>query len=136
MPISIRARCPSSPGFAGEVSGIAITRPIGRVNVAAIEAGMDAYAVRVFRGQELADAQPLAFTLNFGGLEVEDLVSEHSPVSSREAIDLTDLTPEEIAAFGPVRHRRARRLGPNEVRDVRRIALAGDAPPVEQEPVA
>ena len=69
MPISIRALRPSHPAFAGEVSGIDITRPIGREDVAAIEAGMDAYAVLVFRGQDLTDEQQLAFTLNFGGLE-------------------------------------------------------------------
>jgi alpha-ketoglutarate-dependent 2,4-dichlorophenoxyacetate dioxygenase len=35
--------------------------------------------------------------------EVEDLVCEHSLTYSREAIGFTDLTPEEIAAFRPVR---------------------------------
>ena len=260
---------------------------------------MDAYAVLVFRGQDLTDAQQLAFTLNFGGLEryktpghvrkrednrlgpgiadfsnldrhgnimspedrvwffklgdhlwhsdssfrpvpakysllsgriipswgantefadmrgaydaldartraeVEDLICEHSLIYSREAIGFTDLTPEEIAAFRPVRQRlvrthpvtgrkslflsahagaivgwtvpearmflrdltehatqrefvyshawrpgdlvmwdnratmhRARRFDRNEVRDVRRTTLAGDAPTVEQESVA
>ena len=69
MPISIRALRPSHPAFAGEVSEIDITRPIGREDVAAIEAGMDTYAVLVFRGQDLTDEQQLAFTLNFGVLE-------------------------------------------------------------------
>jgi alpha-ketoglutarate-dependent 2,4-dichlorophenoxyacetate dioxygenase len=204
MPISIRALRPSYPAFAGEVSGIDITRPIGREDVAAIEAGMDTYAVLVFRGQDLTDEQQLAFTLNFGVLEryktpghvrkrednrlgpgiadfsnldkhgnimspedrvwffklgdhlwhsdssfrpvpakysllsgriipswganteladmrgaydaldarttaeVEDLVCEHSLMYSREAIGFTDLTPEEIAAFRPVRQRLVR----------------------------
>ena len=260
---------------------------------------MDAYAVLVFRGQDLTDEQQLAFTLNFGGLEryntpghvrkrddnrlgpgiadfsnldkhgnimspedrvwffklgdhlwhsdssfrpvpakysllsgriipswgantefadmrgaydaldartkaeVEDLICEHSLIYSREAIGFTDLTPEEIAAFRPVRQRlvrthpvtgrtslflsahagaivgwtvpearmflrdltehatlrefvyshawrpgdlvmwdnratmhRARRFDRNEVRDVRRTTLAGDAATVEQAPVA
>jgi hypothetical protein len=39
MPISIRALRPSHPAFAGEVSGIDITRPIDREDVAAIEGG-------------------------------------------------------------------------------------------------
>jgi hypothetical protein len=55
--------------FAGEVSGLDITNPIGAVDVAAIEAGMDAYAVLVFRDQPLTDEQQIAFTLNFGELE-------------------------------------------------------------------
>jgi alpha-ketoglutarate-dependent 2,4-dichlorophenoxyacetate dioxygenase len=36
--------------------------------------------------------------------EVADLVCEHSLIYSREAIGFTDLTPEEIRAFAPVRH--------------------------------
>jgi alpha-ketoglutarate-dependent 2,4-dichlorophenoxyacetate dioxygenase len=35
--------------------------------------------------------------------EIEDLVCEHSLIYSREAIGFTELTPEEIAAFRPVR---------------------------------
>jgi alpha-ketoglutarate-dependent taurine dioxygenase len=35
--------------------------------------------------------------------EVEDIVCEHSLIYSREAIGFNDLTPEEIAAFQPVR---------------------------------
>ena len=35
--------------------------------------------------------------------EIEDLICEHSLMFSREAIGFTDLTPEERAAFTPVR---------------------------------
>jgi alpha-ketoglutarate-dependent 2,4-dichlorophenoxyacetate dioxygenase len=66
MPVAIRAM---QPNFAGEVSGIDITQPISQSDVAAIEAGMDKYAVLVFRGQQLTDAQQMAFSLNFGALE-------------------------------------------------------------------
>src|SRR5690349_16339238 len=60
---------PLHPVFAGEVAGIDITRPITRDEVAAIEAGLDRYAVLVFRGQQLTDEQQLAFSRNFGELE-------------------------------------------------------------------
>jgi alpha-ketoglutarate-dependent 2,4-dichlorophenoxyacetate dioxygenase len=40
--------------------------------------------------------------------EVEELVCEHSLMYSREAIGFTDLTPEEVAAFKPVRQRLVR----------------------------
>jgi len=196
MPISIR---PLTPVFAGEVAGIDCRRPLDPDEVAAIEAGMDAYAVLVFRDQPLSDEQQLAFTRQFGALEnyatpghirrsqeqrlgpgiadfsnldkdgnilsaedrlwffklgdrlwhsdssfrpvpakysllsgrvipswgadtefadmragydaldartkaeIEDLVCEHSLIYSRAAIGFTDLTPEEIAAFKPVR---------------------------------
>ncbi len=66
MPVSVR---PLQPVFAGEVSGIDITKPISREDVEAIEAGMDQYAVLVFRDQDITDEQQLAFTLNFGELE-------------------------------------------------------------------
>ena len=55
--------------FAGEVSGVDITRPIPREAAAAIEAGMDRYAVLVFRDQKLTDEQQVAFSRNFGELE-------------------------------------------------------------------
>ena len=41
--------------------------------------------------------------------EVADLTCEHSLIYSREAIGFVDLTPEEIAAFAPVRHPLVRR---------------------------
>jgi alpha-ketoglutarate-dependent 2,4-dichlorophenoxyacetate dioxygenase len=66
MPVAIRA---IQPAFAGEVSGVDITQPISQADVAAIEAGMDTFAVLVFRGQKLTDAQQMAFSLNFGALE-------------------------------------------------------------------
>jgi alpha-ketoglutarate-dependent 2,4-dichlorophenoxyacetate dioxygenase len=40
--------------------------------------------------------------------EIEDLVCEHSLIYSREAIGFTDLAPEEVAAFRPVRQRLVR----------------------------
>jgi len=282
-------------GFAAEVTGIDLTRPISPDDTAAIEAAMDEYAVLVFPDQPLTDQQQIDFTRNFGELEgyntpghirrqaesrlgagiadfsnldksgallspldrvwffklgdrlwhsdssfrpipakysllsgrvipswgantefadmraahdalddrskaeVEDLVCEHSLIFSREAIGFTDLTPEERAAFRPVRQRlvrthpvtgrkslflsshagtivgwtvpearmflrdltefatserfvyshewrvndlvvwdnrvtmhRARRFDGNEVRDVRRTTLAGDAATVDQ----
>src|SRR5882724_3514157 len=61
--ISIR---PLRNAFAGEVSGLDITKPIDRAAVAAIEAGMDAYAVLVFHDQDLTDEQQIAFTLGEG----------------------------------------------------------------------
>ena len=66
MSIAIR---PLRGAFAGEVSGIDITKPVDRADAAAIEAGMDAYAVLVFRDQHLTDEQQIAFSLNFGELE-------------------------------------------------------------------
>ena len=292
MPVSIH---PLHPVFVGEVAEVDCRGPLSPSEVAAIQAGMDQYAVLVFRDQNITDDEQLTFTRHFGELEsyttaghirrraeqrlgpgiadfsnldkdgrimsgedrvwffklgdrlwhsdssfrpvpakysilsgrvlpswgantefadmraaydaldertkaeVEDLVCEHSLIYSREAIGFTDLTPEEIAAFQPVRQplvrthpstgrkslflaahagaivgwtipearmflrdltehatqpefvyshawrphdlvmwdnrttmHRARRFDPNEVRDVRRTTLAGDAATVEQ----
>ncbi len=66
MPLSIR---PLTPAIGGEVTGIDITKPLKPEEVAAIEAGMDKYAVLVFPGQNLTDEQQMAFTVNFGAIE-------------------------------------------------------------------
>src|SRR5690242_2947390 len=58
------------PVFAGEVSGIDISQTLTQEQVAAIEGGMDRYAVLVFRDQQLTDDQQLEFSRNFGELEV------------------------------------------------------------------
>ena len=62
MTVSIRQIHPVSV-FAGEVSGIDITKPLSRDEVAAIEAGMDRYAVLVFHDQKVTDEQQMAFSL-------------------------------------------------------------------------
>ncbi|HEX2439822.1 MAG TPA: TauD/TfdA family dioxygenase [Methylomirabilota bacterium] len=66
MSVSIRQ---IHPVFVGEVSGVDISQPLSREAVAAIEAGMDRYAVLVFHDQKLTDEQQMAFSVNFGTLE-------------------------------------------------------------------
>jgi alpha-ketoglutarate-dependent 2,4-dichlorophenoxyacetate dioxygenase len=57
------------PCFAAEADGLDLTRPLSADEVAAIHAGMDAYAVLVFHDQKLDDEQQLAFTRSLGELE-------------------------------------------------------------------
>src|SRR5690349_18528566 len=66
MPITIRQ---VGPCFAGEVSGLDMRKPMTADEVAAIHAGMDKYAVLVFRDQDITDAQQLAFTQSLGDIE-------------------------------------------------------------------
>src|SRR5215212_6161174 len=66
MTISIRQ---VGPCFAGEVEGVDMRRPLTKEEVAAIHAGMDKYAVLVFRDQKIDDAQQLAFTRSLGEIE-------------------------------------------------------------------
>jgi alpha-ketoglutarate-dependent 2,4-dichlorophenoxyacetate dioxygenase len=69
MSVTIR---PLHPVFAGEVSGIDCRRPLSPKEVAAVEAGMDEYAVLVFPGQDISDAEQIAFSRHFGELESYD----------------------------------------------------------------
>jgi alpha-ketoglutarate-dependent 2,4-dichlorophenoxyacetate dioxygenase len=57
------------PVFIGEVSGADLRQPLSKADVAAIEAGMDRYAVLIFRDQNITDDQQMAFTQNFGEIE-------------------------------------------------------------------
>ena len=66
MSVSIRE---IHPVFVGEVSGIDISRPLSREEVAAVDAGMDRYAVLVFHDQKITDEQQMVFSRNFGNLE-------------------------------------------------------------------
>ena len=65
---SVRIR-PLHDVIGGEVSGVDITRPLTPAEAHAIEAGMNQYAVLVFRDQRLTDDQQQAFSKNFGPLE-------------------------------------------------------------------
>ncbi len=66
MPVSITQ---VHPLFVGEVSGVDLREPLSKDDVAAIEAGMDKYALLIFRDQDLSDEQQIAFSRNFGEIE-------------------------------------------------------------------
>ena len=71
MTLSIKAIDPvSRPFFAGVVSGIDITRPLTADEAAEIERGMDEFGVLVFHDQALTDETQMAFSRNFGELEL------------------------------------------------------------------
>ena len=71
MGLSIKPVDPvSRPFFAGEVAGIDLTHPLTRQQAAAIEAGMDQYGVLVFHDQRFTDETQLAFSREFGELEL------------------------------------------------------------------
>jgi alpha-ketoglutarate-dependent 2,4-dichlorophenoxyacetate dioxygenase len=81
------------PVFVGEVSGVDCRAPLGADAVAAIEAGMDRYAVLVFRDQCITDEQQLAFTRQFGKLESYATPGHIKPASeSRLARGMADFS--------------------------------------------
>jgi alpha-ketoglutarate-dependent 2,4-dichlorophenoxyacetate dioxygenase len=57
------------PHFVGEVMGADLRKPLTKQEAIDIEAGMDKYAVLLFRDQDITDEQQWAFALNFGGRE-------------------------------------------------------------------
>ena len=56
--------------FAAEVTGVDIRRPLGADEVRAIDEGMNEYGVLVFRNQPLTPDQQMAFTRQFGPLDI------------------------------------------------------------------
>jgi alpha-ketoglutarate-dependent 2,4-dichlorophenoxyacetate dioxygenase len=91
-------------GFAGEVAGVDCRAPLSSGEVAAIHAGMNDYAVLVFRDQKLSDEEQLQFTLHFGTLE-ETRGGTPGPIHFRTG-------------------REARKLGPS-IKDFSNIDAAG-----------
>jgi alpha-ketoglutarate-dependent 2,4-dichlorophenoxyacetate dioxygenase len=77
--------------FVGDVSGIDITRPLTAAEAAAIEAGMDRYAVLVFHDQFLTDEQQVAFSLNFGELEPA-VANVTKPQDRRLQLNIADIS--------------------------------------------
>src|SRR5256885_11799506 len=73
------------PHFFGEVSGVDLRNPLTPQEAADIEAGMDKYAVLLFRNQDITDEQQLAFSLNFGERES----ARGGTVTKKEAYRLT-----------------------------------------------
>jgi alpha-ketoglutarate-dependent 2,4-dichlorophenoxyacetate dioxygenase len=57
---------PLTRHIGGRMTGIDVRRPLTAAEVAAVDAGMDRYAVLVLPGQDITDEQQLAFTANFG----------------------------------------------------------------------
>ena len=85
------------PVFAGEVSGIDLTKPLPAAEVAAIEAGMDQYGILVFHNQAISDEQQMAFSRNFGALENAaggNVTRAHEQRLAQGMIDVSNLGPD------------------------------------------
>ncbi len=80
------------PVFVGEVADVDISRPLSHEEVAALEAGMDRYAVLVFHDQTLTDEQQVAFSRNFG--EIERAVNSNvtKAADRRLSVELADVS--------------------------------------------
>ena len=61
---------PLHPLFAAEAGGVDLARPLAPAALQEIVAGMDRYAVLVFRGQQLDEDQQIAYAKQFGPLDL------------------------------------------------------------------
>jgi alpha-ketoglutarate-dependent 2,4-dichlorophenoxyacetate dioxygenase len=57
------------PLFVAEVSGVDLTCPVDAATVGALREVFDEHSILVFRGQDITDAQQVAFSEHFGPLE-------------------------------------------------------------------
>jgi alpha-ketoglutarate-dependent 2,4-dichlorophenoxyacetate dioxygenase len=80
------------PVIAGEVAGVDLRRPLAPDDVAAIEAGMDKHAVLVFHDQDISDEQQVAFSRNFGRIELAVGGNITTPGERRLSVELADVS--------------------------------------------
>jgi taurine dioxygenase len=76
-PASLRTR-PLTSGFGVEVEGLDLAEPLDAATAAALRALFDRHLVLLFRGQRLSPAQHIAFSRNFGTLEIHVLDQYHA----------------------------------------------------------
>ena len=82
----------ASGDFAGDVMGIDLTKPLTAHQVAAIEAGMDRFAVLIFHAQHFDDDTQLAFSRNFGELEISSGGEMSKPENRRLKLEMADIS--------------------------------------------
>src|SRR5260370_8712344 len=92
MTIDIQPIDPANRAFfAGEVSGLDLTHPLPRDEVAAVHAGMARFGVLGFHDQKIDDDQRLVFSRSLGPLEqaTGDIAA---PEDRRVSMDLNDIS--------------------------------------------
>ncbi len=81
-----------SGDFVGDVTGIDLTKPLTASQVSAIEAGMDRFAVLVFHDQRFDDETQMAFSRNFGDLEISSGGEMSKPEDRRLKLEMADIS--------------------------------------------
>ncbi len=87
---------PLTPHFAAEVTGIELTRPLTAAEVKAIDDGMDRWGVLVFHDQRFDDETQLAFSRNFGELEVSSGAEMSRPEENRLRPEMADISNLDV----------------------------------------
>jgi alpha-ketoglutarate-dependent 2,4-dichlorophenoxyacetate dioxygenase len=103
---------PLHSDFGAEVRGLDLTQPLGPEQVASVNAAMDEHGILLFRGQALTPDQQMAFTKQFGPLDLGFRRVKNAPGSAqphRFAYDeLADIS--NVEADGGVARRDSRKI--------------------------
>lgn len=93
MSVSITPITAGHPNFAGVVTGLDIANGVSAAEAAAIEAGMDHYAVLVLHDQIIDDDQQYAFSQHFGPMETAtgDIAQREQRRLSMKVNDISNL---------------------------------------------
>ena len=97
MPLQLH---PIGP-LAALASGVDIANPLSPSDIGAIEAGMDEYAVLVFKNQPVSDDQQIAFARQFGPLDIGfgKVKGKEHRLKYRELGDISNVSIQgEVAA--------------------------------------
>ncbi len=92
MTISITPMDPDRPDFAGLVGNIDLRQPLRPEDQARIEAGMDRFAVLVYRDQDITNEQQIAFTRHFGEIEPAYFVPGDNVQAGRIPTEINDVS--------------------------------------------
>ena len=84
---------PITPSFVAEISDIDLAQPLKPNDREAIEAAINHYAIVVFRGQTLTDAQQIDFAAEFGPIHAPGQRARHTGIKHRlERTELADIS--------------------------------------------
>jgi len=88
---------PITPSFVAEISDIDLAQPLRPNDREAIEAAINRYAVVVFRGQTLTDAQQIDFAAEFGPIHAPGQRARHTGIKHRlERTELADISNLDV----------------------------------------
>jgi len=87
---------PLHPVFVAEASGLDLRQPLAAAEIAEVVAAMDRYAVLVFHGQPLDQAQQIRFATQFGPLNpgLKQIGRQAERLTEAALIDISNLGPD------------------------------------------
>jgi alpha-ketoglutarate-dependent 2,4-dichlorophenoxyacetate dioxygenase len=78
--------------FVGEVAGLDLREPVTSEQAIELNQALDRFGVLVFHGQDITDEQQLAFTLNFGEIELAVGGNVTKPSERRLSVKMGDVS--------------------------------------------